>query len=692
MRPFLHLLGQCEVTADDEPIPSQITRKHWYVIGLVSTSQNCKIGRQDLMEIVWPLSDEKSRSVLLYTWRRVITATTSPINPDAPILITEDEVSINTNSLVIDYQECLSLAKIVLTSDDAHAVLEAGTAFDAIAQEKVLLPSFTSSFVQVREHFDKQRLAVLRRTCQAEAHLQPESQPLISKFELRLRRLDDENAIGAPAIPFKDILNQPIAPPRNGIVLSSASQLAVSIALSVIIAAPFVFGSLNTPPKLQLQFMHGSKVDRPITDLSNFVMFQVRDRSIKRSAATAISITAKDRIIAAGTATLTNSDHQTMIAMLSMSGKARWVAKFTDDKGIQTTPKQVLSSESGRIYVASELLASPSNARKLAPGRYLAVSVLTRDGERLLERVHPDVLDGDPLHPIRLTTDHKGGIHAFAVSARGLTTITLHVPAGRPTEVAAPLTGYPKAFKITDAISDDKGHVFLIGHLPVKTSSGVRLDWHIQALDKSSKTLWTRAVPGAVAQASVPIRGIINAMGNVVAYGPLPTPNKRNRGRKVATMVTMTPTSGALIARECFDTEDQNPAFTLYPLTIGNSAFIAVTKQSPDADNPFSIHRFGIAATDTALTLSMRFPGKKRVKRIVSFYINKNGVVAGLLQPDQEESSSAALTYTRMFFGRGIQTGALSAVVPYRYNEARGEIVAGHYANTFCVYDFSKLP
>jgi hypothetical protein len=462
--------------------------------------------------------------------------------------------------------------------------------------------------------------------------------------------------------------------------------------LGVILAAPIVFGALNTPPKLQLQFVHGSKVDRPITDLSHFVMFQVRDSRIKSSAATAINITQKDNITAAGTATLANGDHQMMIAVLSKSGNVLRVTKFTDDKGIVTTPKQVFTSASGRIYVASELLVGLGNPRKLTPGRYLAISVFTRDGERILDRVHPDVLDGNPLHPIRLTTDHKGGIHAFAVSARGQASITMHVPAGRPTEVATPLTGYPKAFQITDAISDDKGHIFLLGHLPVKTSSGVRLDWHIQALDKSSKTLWTRAVPGAVAQASVPIHGIINAMGNVVAYGPLLTPNKRNRDRMIATMVTMAPTSGALIARECFDTEDQNPDFTLYPLTIGNSAFIAVTKQSPDADNPFSIHRFGIAATDTALTLSMRFPGKKYVKRIVSFYINKNGVVAGLLQPSQEQSSSAALTYTRMFFGRGIQTGALSAVVPYRYNEARGEIVAGHYANTFCIYDFSKLP
>jgi hypothetical protein len=462
--------------------------------------------------------------------------------------------------------------------------------------------------------------------------------------------------------------------------------------LGVILAGSIVLGSLNTPPKLQLKFIHGSKVDRPITDLSRFVLFQVRDRRIKRSAATAIHITQKDLIAAAGTATLTNGDHQTIVTVLTKSGKARWVTKLTDDKGIVTTPKQILSSESGRIYVASELLAGPRNARKLEPGRYLAISVFTRDGERIFDRIHPDVLDGNSLHPIRLISDHKGGIHAFGVSARGQASITMHVLAGQSTEVGIPLTGYPNAFQITDAIVNDKGHVFLIGHLPVKTSSGVRLDWHVQALDKASKTLWTRVIPGAVAQASVPIRGVINAMGDVVAYGPLPTPNTRYRDRKVATMVTMSPTSGAIIARECFDTADQNPSFALYPLTIGTSAVIAVTKQSPDGYGPFTIHRFGIAATDTALTLSMRFPGEKRVERIVSFYINRNGVVTALLEPSAEKSSSAALTYARMFFGRGIETGDLSASVPYGYNSSDGGIVAGHYANTFCVYDFSKLP
>jgi hypothetical protein len=45
-----------------------------------------------------------------------------------------------------------------------------------------------------------------------------------------------------------------------------------------------------------------------------------------------------------------------------------------------------------------------------------------------------------------------------------------------------------------------------------------------------------------------------------------------------------------------------------------------------------------------------------------------------------------------MFFGRGIETGDLSATVPFGYNTRGGGLIAGHYDNVFCVYDFSKLP
>jgi hypothetical protein len=268
----------------------------------------------------------------------------------------------------------------------------------------------------------------------------------------------------------------------------------------------------------------------------------------------------------------------------------------------------------------------------------------------------------------------------------------MHVPPGPPASTPRPLTGYPKAFQITDAISDDKGHVFLIGHMPVKTSAGTRLDWHIQAFDKASKTLWSRNITGAVGTESAPVRGALNAQGDVIAYGPLPSPTTGFRGRKVATMVTLSAVSGAINVRECLDTELQNPNFALHPFAVGKLAVIAVTQQAPAGDTPLSIHRFGTAAMDTALTLTVRFLGNRRLDNIISFYINDNGLLTALMQPSKEKSSTSALTYMTMFFGRGVETGEFSASVPFGYNTRGGGLIAGHYNNEFCVYDFSKLP
>jgi len=691
MRPLLCLLGECELTVDGSPVPFQLTRKLWYVLALVASSQNAQMMRRELSEAVWPLSDEKSRNVLLHNWRRAVVAASKPIIPDVPVLVTEDDVSITTKHIDIDYQECIRFAKIALSSDDAHIVLKAGTAFDAIAADKTLIPMFASSFIELREQFDKQRLAVLRRSWQAEAYLNPEAQALSSQFESRLRTLGDANTIGSPTLPFKSLISDVEAPTQKGTVLPAAGQLAACVIIGIIIAAPIVLGSRSTPQKQSLRVLHGSKVHKPVTDINRYVLFQLRDNRIQTSSATAICITPKNQIIAAGKATLTSGDEQGLLVMLSASEGTKWVTRLTSDKGITTTPKQIFSTEGGRIYVASELSADRDNARKLAPGSYLAVSVFSSDGQRLFERVHLGQIEQNASSPIRITSDLKGGIHAFALSAREHATVALHVPAGPPTNKQLAITGYPKGFRMTDAIADNKGHLFVLGHLPVKTSAGERLDWHIQAFDKAYKTLWSRDIAGDVHQADAPLRGVINAMGDLVAYGPLPAQNKRNRGHNVATMVTISPSSGEVILRNSFNFGVQDPNFALRPLTMGKSAAIAVLYQPPDASDSFSIHRFGIDTTDTALTMSMQFPGNKRINSIVSFYINSNGVVTSLLQRSKEKLSTTALTYVSMFIGRGIETGDLSASKSYAYNTGGGGLIAGHYDNQFCVYDFRKL-
>ena len=693
MRPVLRLLGTCGLTVDGVPVHFKITRKHWFVLSLIATSPTCQMGRAELTEAAWPMSDERSRGVLLHIWRRAIAQSTASICSGRPALLTEQYVSIDTSCLAIDYQECNLLADIALSSDDAEQVLQAGLAFDALAEDRTLLFPFPSDFVEIRSDFDNRRRAVLRRAWQAERHLDPATPTLTSVFEARLQSLGDMNAIGEPELTFKMLPDLPIVSAQKTRSFITTSQIAATAIIGFIIVAPIVLGSLNTPIKKKQLFMpHGTSVTNPVASLSNKLLYQMSDPRIKRSAATAICVTPKNLVIAAGNAILTNGDHQTILVMLTKTGQSRWITKLTDAKGIRTTPKQLLSTESGRIYVASVLSAERDNARKLAPGSYLAVSVFDRDGQRIFERVHPAAINVNDVQSIRLIEDLKGGVHTFASAARNQTSIAMHVPAGNPTNTPAPLTGFPKALRITDAISDENGHIFLLGYLPVKTRAGVRLDWRIHAMDKASKTLWSRDITGAVGTASAPVRGAINALGDLVAYGPLPAPAKQNGTSMLASLVTLAARTGDVIFRDCYDAENQNPTFALCPLMIGRSAIIAVTSKAQDGSKPLSVHRFGNAETDTALTIIVRILGHRRLDGIVSLYINNNGILTVLVQPSKKKSSTTAMAYTTMFFGRGIQTGDVSATVPYGYNTRGGGLIAGHYNNVFCVYDFSKLP
>ena len=690
MRLLLHLLGHCEVTVAGAPVPFNIRRKHWYVTALVATAPNCEIGRKELTETVWPLSDHNSQTVLLHTWRRSMQFASTAFLNGPPVTITENHVSINSTCIGSDYLDCCSQANIARKSIDGQAVLEAGTAFDTIAEEKILLPTFPGEFVEIRREFDILRIEVLRRTWQAEAHLHPPKKSYKSTFELRLRSLGDLNGIGKSAIPFKAISSD--TTPTKAFNLPTRAQLTAAAIGSVIIVTPLVLGYINTPQKSNDPAVLSRPVNKPLSDLSRNVLFRLGTRDVKQSIATAIAISPTGQIIAAGTAIKKTGEHQTITMLLTKSGKPSWVTPLNDGRGIMTTPQQIFCAEGGRIYVAARLTVQSNNASNLAPGSYMSVNVYTADGRHVFERVHPVTLDKAAAHQVKLISDQQGGVYAFGSSATNQSPEMLHITSGLEADTAPQRFVFPKDFRLTDAIADDNGHTFLLGHLPVKTRTGIRMDWHIQAIDKAAKTLWSRRITGADGRISTIVSGKINAQGNLVVYGPLPSPEKRNGGRMVASLVTLSPLTGDVILTDRFDTENQNLNFALCCLPIGKSAVIAVTTHSTAGPEGIVMHRFGNAHTDTSLTLSVGLPNDERVDDIVSFFIDGNGAANILLRRRKAKSSNAALSYVRKFFGREVSTGSLTSDVPFAYTTGAAGYVAGHYNNTFSVYYFGLLP
>lgn len=686
MRPLFRLLGRSDLIVDGAAVPVRITRKLWYVIGLIGTSPNCEVEREELTEAAWPLSDDKSRNVLLHMWRKSILDATADVITGTPVRITEHHVSIDTTCVCVDFQECYRLAKIVLHSDDAELVLDAGTAYDALAEDKILLPSFPTAFMEIRKDFDTQRKAVLRRTWQAENHLNGEPYRVSSVFATRLRTLGDTNEVGSPAIPFKSHQSNP---PDRTKSYPSASQVTAGAIIAIIITAPIVVGRLNTPSKSDLPVGLSKSVNKPISDLSRRVLFQLTKPDIERSLATSITTSQDGQIFVAGTAIKRDGSRQLITAKLAKSGKVRWLSTLDCEAGIFYTPKQVLHTPAGRTYVASRVRAEVGNARRLAQGSYFAITTFTQDGVRVAERIHPGEIDDNLPYSIQLITDLKGGAVAIANAKTESPVLVLHAPDG---SAEANSISFPSSFRITDALTDGKLTQFLLGYVTTRTSKGMRHDWSVQAVNKVGKVVWTRTIKGATGPTSTNVRGVINHQGNLVIYGALPTPEQQTAGRVVASIVTLSQTTGAVIQQDHYDSENQNLDFALCTLPAAMATVIGVTQRSPNGSERITMHRFGNAETDTALTLTVRLPGHQRVGSFVSLTFDTNGALNALLRPIPQKSSNVALTYIRKYYGREISTGSLSSSIPFAYTKTAGGYVAGHYNNTFCVYNFSQLP
>ena len=687
MLPTIRLLGHCDITVGGNPITKRITRKLWYVFALIATSPTCQLGRVELTEAAWPLSDDKTRNVLLYMWRRSFMDAIETISSAVPVLITETHVAIDPTAISIDFHECSRLAKIALCSEDALAVRDAGLAFDALAGGKILLQSFPSAFVDIRREFDTTRKAVLRRAWQAQAHCDPTS--ATSSFEMRLRELGDSNPIGTPSLPFSPLLGQSAPTTRKAIVRPTAVQLAAATMIGVIFTTPIVLGLINTPSKDVRPIGLSRKINKPNADLSNCILFQLSKTDIKQSLATAITRTPSGQIIVAGNAIRRSGMHQTTTAMLDKSGKVRWLTMLDCGKGLIYTPAQVLHTINGRTFVASQVQAEPGNIRRLAPGSYLSITTFAQDGNRIAEQIHPDPILENPKLPIRLTAGPTGGAIAFANASNQSAPILLHAPAN---SAPAPGIQFPATFLITDAITNEKSTQFILGYIVIRTAAGIRRDWHVQALNPFGKALWSKTITGAVGLKFTNVRGTFNGRGDLVAYGSLPSPDKRNGGRLIASMVTLSPTTGAVIQRDHYDSESQNPDFALCNFQNAMASVVGVTQRSPNGSEQITIHRFGNEETDTALTLTVRLPRHQRVDSVISLNFDSNGALNALLRPTPQKSSNVALTYVRKYYGREVSTGSLSASVPHAYIASTNGLVAGHYNNSFCVYNFSQLP
>ena len=187
MRPLLKLLGRAEVQLDGSPADVKLTRKLWYVLALLAIAPDAEMLRAELTALSWPLSDERSRDVLMHKWRKTAVDAFAELGVSPIIVISERFVKFDTTLVTIDYIECLRIGNTLLSSQGAAATLEAAIEFDALASDQVLLSGYPEAFETQRTEFDALRIQCLERGWKAAVTCS--NNEAATQFADRLRKL-----------------------------------------------------------------------------------------------------------------------------------------------------------------------------------------------------------------------------------------------------------------------------------------------------------------------------------------------------------------------------------------------------------------------------------------------------------------------------------------------------------------------
>lgn len=177
------VIGPFRIFVDmDEPL--KLPRRSCHVIAGLAISPDHAMLRKDITEIVWPMSEGKSRDVLLHQTRRTIAAAFEKYDLDAPITFIDRVIKLDTSHIAIDFVEAKFQSTYALLDESPSVRLRSACAFDDIVGGNILLADFGDTFHNQRADFNRLRHSVLLEGYKAAIQLGERHQS--TRFKQRL--------------------------------------------------------------------------------------------------------------------------------------------------------------------------------------------------------------------------------------------------------------------------------------------------------------------------------------------------------------------------------------------------------------------------------------------------------------------------------------------------------------------------
>ena len=735
VRPLVKLLGRGEVHLDGSLADIKLTRKIWFVLALLSVAPDAEMLRLELTESAWPLSDERSRDVLLHKWRKSVVDAFSTFCVQPVVVISEQFVKLDTTLITIDYIECLRIGNTLLSSQSAAATLEAAIDFDTLASDQILLSGYPEAFETQRTEFDALRIQCLERGWKTA--LVCGDHEATNHFANRLRSLGFTGDLHIEADTDEFVIRKD-SKPRN------YSQGIAALLLIGLFTTPVDLGRISQPKPASRAT--GSPItDQPPTYIGRYIQYEYKPKSndqVTLSEAVATVRLPDGGAITTGIVRLKNLDQQILTVKTSRNRELNWSTLTPATEGVQYFPVDITTDKFGNIFVGAHVQILDKQKLGRRPGRYSAVLKYKADGDlvttaierqpeskstylirsegnlepagrrptnrapgryiallkfdargKLLSNAISGKRQDNVMGIIRVVSDLQGGAWLFTSGQNGTKNIrlnTMHLMASGTFDDRFPLTADFTEFNSVSQGASGENYIACTKFNFKKV--GNVADWQVQRYSTAGKLEWTTIIdsPAKIDDYRCDVKIATN--GDVLVHGALATHTLDGVVRNLPTVMRLDPATGKIKKTDQTQTHVLNSHVMLTPLPSFDMYILGCYDFAELGSNSVYFYRSRPSEDLSSLAMAVGLPRKLKTRRIVGMYFREmSGSFSALMQPLEGPGQKLALIYVNKYVGTDITTGILTTDRQVHYNKSDNSIVAGRIGNNFAVFDFTGL-
>jgi hypothetical protein len=654
LRSRLSVIGTFSIGFDTDEVVKLPKRACQVIAGLAITPEHA-ILRTDITELVWPLSEAKSRDVLLHQTRRTIADAYNRHGFDAPVAFVDRVIKLDTTHIDIDFVQASLQAGYALANLTPSETMSAAMAFDEIVGGKILLVDFPDTFNDQRTQFNQLRHSVLLGGYSAAIHLGENAISL--HFGNRLRETGytqvlpssnrtPENELRESGVSIQGQVTggNALQPDNPSTLHRSSSVIKLRYALWIgISVVTFTLISL-----LVVANVRSSKV-RPgqLKGLDDRTFFTYKPINSAFDSSRAVGIATfgnNDVVVLIASANKDNSP-EFLVKRITRGGKVVWSRSLAIDDYGPSTLTNLTVAQNGDLFVTGTVDIRGTKFVALSPGVHPVIHRVSSDGATYTTTVLPTRCPDGQINQ-HLEPDVKAGAW-FAIrvlhDVQGLSTALYHMNiSGRVDSMAI------MPVMLTALVPTKNETVILVGKQNTTPSNRLPTRLFVSAVGLSGQSIWyTRLNGGVDTGADVFLNRRDARLSLILSLGG-------SKPRYV--METLDTSSGDVVSRTSIDNTGESNKIRLSGMSTERGSIIAGSpSKTESADHAY----FSFSQTDSknpGLSLAVKIPFTSQIMDVTYLSCKGNNQFRALINVQNfKNTGKPGVAYIRKDKGKDIE-------------------------------------